>query len=313
MDEPPQPTQQRKQKLSYRQILLAEGFSKKNRHRVHTRPTPSCARPKKYAQEKPFPMDCFHLFFCHELVDDVVAKTNNYGMPLFSLPWLWFLRCSFHSRWIPTPRRLHQTTILALYCTLLMGLCPRPSTPACRSDRPSWLFADYLLKGLEKHHGKCNFISNIWSGEWTPSTKGDAIPSMVHDYRQHYGALDRADSFHMKYLFDHRKPKRTTAQLISYIKICVVNAWILYKETTGKHITQKQFIRELEEMAPLQTQTRSIICPQAHHLVKTSNRGSCVHCYNKTKDTTKKRSSAMFKCLECDKYLYDKCFSEYHS
>lgn len=197
-----------------------------------------------------------------------------------------------------------------------------------QANRPSWLFAGFLLRKLKKnewksaylHHkgltalsfydnGKCNFFSNLYTGEDSVLTiKNRRIPALVADYRRWYGAVDTSDSNHLRYLFPHKNQKRTMAQLISYIKMCVSNSWILYQHLTGQTITQRAFVRKLiDQLSP---EPEEIGVPsKAHMITKTDHRGSCSYC----SATKKIRSSTPFKCNTCNKFLHSKCFKEFHS
>ena len=201
-------------------------------------------------------------------------------------------------------------------------------TIACQANRPSWLFSGYLLKGLKRgewkycynpskdmtalsfyDNGKCNFLSNIFSGEGSVTTRsGKIIPKIVADYRRSYGFVDLADSFHLKYLFPHKRRKRTTAQFLSYLKMAVVNSWIIYQSLTGENLGQKLFLRILVDQLSL-VPPGNQISRGVHLIVRADNRSSCVYCWS----TKKVRSTTPYKCKSCKKYLHPDCFENYHS
>ena len=201
-------------------------------------------------------------------------------------------------------------------------------TLACQANRPAWLFSGYLMQGLKRgewksiynpskdmtalsfyDNGKCNFISNIFSGEGIITTsKGKIIPKIVSDYRQSYGFVDRSDSFHLKYLFPHRRRKRTMAQFLSYLKMSVVNAWILYQSRTGEKLRQKDFLRRLIDQISPETPDHH---PNRdlHLIVRGDKRTSCSYCWAKYQ----KASSTVYQCMTCKNYLHPDCFFDFHN
>lgn len=199
-------------------------------------------------------------------------------------------------------------------------------TIACAMHRPAWLFSNYLMKGLKKgqwksifnpglsitalsfnDNKKCNFITNILTAEASSiSKKGKPTPDLVLDYRKHYGFGDKADSFHTKYLYPHKSIKRTSAQLLYYIKMAVVNAWIVFQEINEQKSGQKQFILKLiEQLFPIQKKRSS---DNNHKLIKTSNGKNCHYCYQQKQIS----SSTCFFCEKCQKYLHEKCYKVLH-
>jgi hypothetical protein len=197
-----------------------------------------------------------------------------------------------------------------------------------QANRPAWLFSGFLLKKLKRHSwraaydhtrrftalsfydcGKCNFFSNMFDGKSVTLTHNNKkIPALVADYRKWYGAVDTADANHLRYLFPHKKRKRTTAMLLSFLKICVSNAWILYMEITEKNISQRCFIRNLVHQ--LSPEAEKIPETNGMHLIfKSNSRGSCHFCAS----TKNARSSTPYKCGTCDIFLHADCFLPSHT
>jgi hypothetical protein len=203
-------------------------------------------------------------------------------------------------------------------------------TLSCQSNRPSWLFADYLAVGLQKHQwnwschpkrglcalsfhdrGMCHFISNQYGGkDWELTAKGEIIPVMVGDYRRHYGAVDTSDSNHLLYLYKHRNLKRTMAQFQSYVKMAVANAWVYYKTGHTQEISQKDFIRVLvEEMWPVADRIPEIYptIENAHLIQRGPKKSVCSYCKGP------KRSTTPYFCASCNIPLHADCFFAAHS
>jgi hypothetical protein len=201
-------------------------------------------------------------------------------------------------------------------------------TMTCQANRPSWLFSRHLQEKLQKgkwhsiyneekdmtalsfsDNAKCNFISNIYDGQATViDHRGKIIPALVHDYRQYYGCVDRMDASHIKYLFPHRRKKRSVAQLLSYFKMATTNAWRIYRFNNDKEIGQKDFIRALlGQISPNSSKISNF--PTSHLIVRASVSRNCTYCLSQFN----KHSNTPYQCDTCSKYCHPDCFKKFHS
>jgi hypothetical protein len=90
-------------------------------------------------------------------------------------------------------------------------------TIACKSNKPSYLFSQYLHLGLKKHCFRaasrelepeiialsfydnkiCNFLSNQFGTETIQTDSNDIISAIISDYRKFKGGGDMGDSNHL--------------------------------------------------------------------------------------------------------------------
>jgi hypothetical protein len=208
-------------------------------------------------------------------------------------------------------------------------------TLSCQQNRPSWLFGknmDKLLKNKGdvkysthkeypqiialafKDNAVCHFISNQFGKQCQKTEENTSIPTIVDDYRKWYGCVDRANRYHMKWLFPHKHQKWTRALFHSFLKIAVVNSWIFWKQIKNSDMKQKDFLlnlvvqmrNEINNLAPRVT----LSSISNFHLIQRSNtRRSCKYCML----TKKKKNSTPFICSTCQIPLHPDCFILYHS
>jgi len=124
----------------------------------------------------------------------------------------------------------------------------------CRSDRPSALFTNVLHKNLKKDEWNyllidskifalsysdrkiCNFLSNIYGvGNQNP-------PEIVQKYNKYKGSMDQADAHWNRYLIRNRTDKWTKATFFAFMKMALVNSWILYSD---KCFSQRHFMERI--------------------------------------------------------------------
>jgi hypothetical protein len=204
---------------------------------------------------------------------------------------------------------------------------------SCRSDRPSFLFNNFLGNKLEKKHwasidcqkfsaitvhdkAKVNLLSNLMK-TWTPlqhPKTGTSLPQGLYYYRKWLGGLDHFDGQLHLYLNSHRHIKWTQALLGALLKIAVNNTWVI----------RRQFIEDLD----LKTVIKEIIIhlAQQHTVRKDNNRPASLKRYDglnhwiesgSNKDCVQclkgdKRSKTTYKCSKCNVPLHALCMQLYH-
>jgi len=133
----------------------------------------------------------------------------------------------------------------------------------CKSDRPSFLFKNFLQlklkKGMyrqvaEQKHSIvatsfsdtkiCNFLSNVYGAGKSLETKRDR-PLVVQKYNDFKGGLDVADGNANRYLSAHRQRRWTKKALLFLIKASLSNSWIIYNHLKDNTCAQKTFIIDI--------------------------------------------------------------------
>lgn len=205
---------------------------------------------------------------------------------------------------------------------------------SCKSDRPVFLFSDYLHNGLIKgefsfiHNrnfaamtyydkAKVNLITNLFNTcqQTVNSTNTKKLPLGIYYYRKWFGGLDHFDRWLHLYLFNHRNIKWTEALLNTMLKIAVNNTHIIATylgfETNLKqtilelidHLSQSTTLRNDENRPTYQKKKTG----QGHFPNEISKSKGCVLC-----QSNGRKSNTSYECDICKVPLHPKCFKEYH-
>ena len=300
----------------YPHIAIDEGlvcFKGRFQHRVHIRGKPDATGLKIYclADEKGY-LYAFDLYQGeHSTIIGIVEKLVG-QLPDFKYK-------LYLDSWYGSSDLANDLTEYDLYFTM-----------ACGKNKPASLFHEYLDKDLRKKQcrylqssqdeniiacsyndrAKCHFISNQWRPAVTLNNKNQKIPSIVEDYRQHMGMVDRVDRSALKATWPHRNKKWSMAFFWYILGLCVSNAHKIYKVATSNNASLTFFLYQLttEWMQQL-----NIGCgaprKMLHLLEKRTSRGRCEVCRHIDRNIAKTR---LF-CIKCKVHLHSRCFAKHHS
>jgi len=192
---------------------------------------------------------------------------------------------------------------------------------SCRKDRPGDLFANHLIKNLEK--GECKYASNgkfvalTWKDRkpfncLTNCFNGDSqtistpkIPLVVYHYRIHYGHVDRFDNHQALYTPQTRTTKWTQAYFRAMLKLTLSNSRILYISRTGQQMTLFEWTKTI--IMSLKNKYNPAVpktVKPVGHFIRNSQciARRCFQCGTKTP----------YVCPTCNLYLHADCFESYH-
>jgi hypothetical protein len=205
---------------------------------------------------------------------------------------------------------------------------------SCKSDRPAFLFSNYLHNGLSKGEwsyvnnrhfsaityfdkARVNLISNVFKINKTVSSNvgNKKLPAGIYWYRNWLGGLDHFDRWLHLYLHHHRNFKWTQVLLSTLLKIAVNNTNIIanslgieadLKSTTLEVIDWLKgsySVRKDSQRPPHQRKKVGY----GHFPSEVAKPSDCVYCKSK-----QRRSKTTFICLICKVHLHPKCWVEYH-
>jgi hypothetical protein len=140
-------------------------------------------------------------------------------------------------------------------------------TLACGKNKPAPLFANFLQVGLVKgqvrymeskknpsllavaYHdrAKCQFLTNRNRPETTTNRHDETLPTVVEDYRQFMGPVDRVDRSGQKARWPHKSRRWTMAFFWYLLGLCVSNARIICVHQLGTKYKLSHFLHDLIE------------------------------------------------------------------
>lgn len=210
-----------------------------------------------------------------------------------------------------------------------------PCLLSCRSDRPSYLFSDYLHKKLVKgdvHYiynsqysaisyydkAKVNILTNYFRADQLVynSSQSKQLPLGIYRYREFLGPVDHFDRQLHLYYPRTRNIKWTQALLRGLLKIAVNNTYIIAKEmnlcTSLKeteldiidHLSGTHTMRQDSNRPTYQQRTTGF----GHFPVKNPKAAPCAECKKGNK-----KSNTVYLCAICKVHLHAECFAGYHS
>lgn len=208
---------------------------------------------------------------------------------------------------------------------------------ACQKNRPTPLFAPMHTEVKTKGQvatrtnpentitsvtyydsGKCNFFSNFCG---TSPMIPNCRPLIIEEYNKWMGGVDCFDSGFNRYLFPHKKTVWTQCFLLNLLKMCVVNAWTVfrYSNPNNHKFSQKKFILAwLKSMYPnnkIPIQPPELVKAMVtegnrHWTTPLENKKEkrCIYCRRNGKD-----SKTRFGCPTCNVPLHQyPCHEKYH-
>ena len=206
---------------------------------------------------------------------------------------------------------------------------------SCNKNRPAFLFSNgmHTEKNVKKgesrwcsngriaamyfkDNAKVNFLTNMDVMVHEKDEKGNPLPKLVSTYRKYMGNVDRADSILSNCRFQHRNRKWTDAHFKTCLKMCVDNAWIIFRAKTDVSVPLQQFMRKLASEIVKQYETNN---PQSveqspkteasllHVPLNMNKRKRCEINACKTNDLKSK-----YICTGCGNFLHVDCFYDFH-
>jgi len=205
---------------------------------------------------------------------------------------------------------------------------------SCQSNRPSYLFSDYLHHLVPKQGDveflvsdddklccltmydckKCNFLFNCSSPtveSVMPNGKtGRLKPEVIRNYNLQTHDVDRFDQHLSLYAFKHRIVSWKKSVSIKLIKFIQVISWRFQTLLSNTEFTQRDFLVSLVQEFIGYVK----LCkPLANsHLIEYQQHGTgkCVYCL---KEKGRHAGNTKFKCRTCKTWLHPKCCYIWHT
>lgn len=146
-------------------------------------------------------------------------------------------------------------------------------------------------------------------------------PTAIRDYNQNKSFIDLSDQL-KAYSSCLRRSLKWYRKLAIEILLgsTIVNAFILYKQVTGKNITITQFREDIAKHLLNITSRENPPLVESHHIqeVNTTSRRRCSNCYKNMSEqhgrkyATSKATMSRYKCIQCDKFYCIPCFTSVH-
>ena len=145
-------------------------------------------------------------------------------------------------------------------------------------------------------------------------------PTMIVDYNSHIGGIDLLDQLLCYYIIGRRTLKNGKGCFGVWLNCA--NAFVLYRENSGRSMDQKTCIEELimQLTEPLRNRRihRCLPVNNVHHHTTTKDGGICQTCrvsgYQRKADGKKSQKESNNFCITCKTYLHrSNCWNLWHS
>ncbi len=208
-------------------------------------------------------------------------------------------------------------------------------TLACRKDRPSALFAQFLhsyahvntwstvqhfdpvapatrmtaiafCQQKSNSEKLINFISNLYTGKQAIVKEKNVIPDIVHDYNLHMGYVDQMDSGCLQFTYPHRLINWKHAVFFWLIEATIRNSWIIWNST---HQGNEEDFQTFRRQLAFALRIEGLNLPTDHHgLIRLQKRRKCVVCLK-----IGRNSNTIYCCVYCRFLpLHRQCYPIYH-
>jgi hypothetical protein len=159
---------------------------------------------------------------------------------------------------------------------------------------------------LTSYKGKKNKIILILSTRHEMGTVSQQQkkkkPNTVVFYNDTKYGVDCLDQMCKAFSVKAKVRRWPLALFFNLLDLAAINAWILYKQTTGRPISRRAFIQQLVDdlVSVTKKSERTPVIPLALHASQSEKRRQCSQCRNKTYDM----------CFFCSKPVCGKCIVE---
>lgn len=206
---------------------------------------------------------------------------------------------------------------------------------SCKSDRPSWLFSQYLHRNIKKetmHYvvnskfsaityydkAKVNLLTNLFKGDkWIYNSQHTKkLPQSIYYYRKWLGPIDHFDRFLHLYLPSNRNIKWTQALLRALLKFTINNCYVIAKLNDDKTSLLEVELEVIKYLSKDHTLRNPEARPTFLQRIEGNNHfpqkipisKHCSWCLSHLN----KKSSASYECMQCKVALHAECFADYH-